>query len=351
MDAPSREPYVQSVTSGSAVISWVSKVPGKGEIEYGPNRNLGRKITEETARRQHSVKLSGLRPDSVYGYRVSASSEIVTFRTAPEGDGTAFTFAVVGDSGDGSADQTDVAGLLRRMDPALILHTGDVVYDSGAMQDYNRNFFEPYRELISETPVFPSLGNHDVKTGGGAPYLKNFHLPRNNPQGTERYYSFDWGDAHFVALDSELYYDDGNGGPEEQKAWLQKDLAASDKRWKFVFFHKPPYSSSKHGGDTTIRADLAPVFERYGVDLVFNGHDHDYERTVPIRGVTYVVTGGGGKELYRAGGSEWTAFSRSVHHATKVRVEGGRLTLEAVEPDGTVMDRMKLGGKEVAGVR
>lgn len=350
-EIPSREPYVQSATSTSAVISWVSKAPGKGEIEYGPNRDLVHKQTEKTARRQHSVKLSGLRPDSTYGYRAGASTTISTFRTAPGGDGTGFTFAVVGDSGDGGADPTDVAGLPRRMDPALVLHTGDVVYDSGAMQDYDQNFFEPYDKLISETPIYPSLGNHDVKTEGGSPYLENFHLPRNNPQHTERYYSFDWGDAHFAAVDSELYHDDGSDSPEEQKAWLERDLAASEKRWKFVFFHKPPYSSSEHDSDTKIRDDLAPVFERYGVDLVFDGHDHDYERTVPIRGVTYVVTGGGGKDLYGAGRSEWTAFSKSVHHATKVRVDGGRLTLEAVEPDDTVIDRLRLGGKEGSGVR
>jgi hypothetical protein len=76
--------------------------------------------------------------------------------------------------------------------------------------------------------------------------------------------------------------------------------------------------------------------------LVFSGHDHDYERTVQIKGVTYVVTGGGGKDLYEAGESEWTAFSRSTHHAVRVRVDGDRLLLEAVEPTGAVVDRLEL---------
>lgn len=342
---------MQSVTTSSAVISWESKAPGIGKIEYGPHGSLNRDKSDETNGRQHSVKLSGLRPDSIYYYRVGKSAETASFRTAPERGATGFTFAVVGDSGDGGADQEAVAGLLRRMDPALILHTGDVVYDSGAMEDYGPRFFEPYSKLISETPIFPSLGNHDVKTADGAAYLKNFHLPDNNSPHTERYYSFDWGNAHFVALDSELYYDDGSSSPQEQKSWLEKDLAAAGGKWKFVFFHRPPYSSSEHGSDERIRADLAPIFERYGVNVVFNGHDHDYERTVPIRGVTYVVTGGGGKDLYAAGESEWTAFSKSVHHATKVQVEGDRLTLEAVEPDGTVIDRVKLDRRDAASVR
>jgi acid phosphatase type 7 len=81
---------------------------------------------------------------------------------------------------------------------------------------------------------------------------------------------------------------------------------------------------------------------RHGVDLVFSGHDHVYERTVPIRGMTYVVSGGGGRRLYWAGNDEWTACSKSAHHAVLVRVDGGRLLLEAVEADGTVVDRMEL---------
>jgi len=103
--------------------------------------------------------------------------------------------------------------------------------------------------------------------------------------------------------------------------------------------HRSPYGSSSHGGDEKVREDLEPVFTRHGVDLVFAGHDHVYERTVPIKGVTYVVSGGGGKRLYPVGKSARTACSRSAHHAVLVRLDGGRLSLEAVEPDGTVFDR------------
>lgn len=340
-------PFIQSVSSSSAVVAWVSSEPGAGVVEYGRTPRLGRKRRDARTGRRHAVTLSGLRAGATYYYRVVSNGEpakTVSFRTAPEGSGSGFTFAVIGDGGDGGEEQRAVAGLLERMRPDFVLHTGDVVYESGAERDYGPHFFRPYRKVIGGVPFFPALGNHDVKTEDGAPYLENFYLPSDNPQNTERYYSFDWGNAHFVALDSELYYDDGAGSPEEQKAWLKRDLAATRKPWKFVFFHRPPYSSSRHGSDERIRADLEPVFDRYGVDVVFNGHDHDYERTVPIRGVTYVVTGGGGKSLYEAGKSRWTAFSRSVYHATQVRVEEGRLTLEAVEPDGTVIDRLVLGG-------
>jgi hypothetical protein len=252
------------------------------------------------------------------------------------------TFAVVGDTGTGGKKQAAVAGLLERMKPSLVLLTGDVVYPKGGYGSYGPNFFAPYRELLKTAPILPALGNHDVATRDGEPYLGTFKLPRNNPRNTERYYSFDKGNAHFVSLDSELYHDDGEGSPAAQKAWLARDLASTGKPWKFVYLHRPLYSSSEHGSDTGIRKDLEPVLSRNGVDIVFSGHDHDYERTEKIEGVTYVVTGGGGQRLYKAGKSDWTAVSASEHNAVKVRIQGKNLYLEALRPDGKVIDQLAL---------
>ncbi len=344
-EPPPRDPYVQSVLASSAVIAWVSGEPDLGCVEYGETPQLGRKEIDTRVGRRHAVTLSGLDPGSMYYYRVvedGGSSEIGCFRTAPVGNDSRFTFAVVGDSGKGGKSQVAVAELLERLKPNLVLHTGDVVYPRGEERHYDRSFFVPYRQLIKEVPVFPTLGNHDVEKGNGVAYMKNFHLPRNNPQNSGRYYSFDWGNAHFVALDTELYYEDDSGSPEEQKAWLERDLKETRQPWKFVFYHRGIYSSSEHGGDEKIREDLEPIFIRYKVNIAFSGHDHDYERTVPIGGVIYVVTGGGGKDLYKARKSKWTAFSKKVHHAVFVRIDGERLFLEAIEPDGTVIDRLDL---------
>ena len=123
---------------------------------------------------------------------------------------------------------------------------------------------------------------------------------------------------------------------------MEEDLAATRKRWKIAFLHRSPYGSSRHGGDERVRENLEPLFARHKVDVVLAGHDHVYERTVPIRGVTYVVSGGGGRRLYRAGKGKRTAFSKSAHHAVLVRLDGGRLPLEAIEPGGTVLDRSDL---------
>jgi predicted phosphodiesterase len=344
-DPPPRDSYVQSVLAYSAVIAWVSDEPGVGHVEYGETPQLGCKEADPLVTRRHAVTLSGLSPGSTYYYRVieiGESPEMGRFRTAPVGNDSHFTFAVFGDSGKGGKNQLAVAELLERLEPDLILHTGDVVYPRGEERHYERSFFVPYRQLIKEVPVFPSLGNHDVEKNNGAVYLKNFHLPHNNQQNSGRYYSFDWGNAHFVALDSELYHEDDSDSPEEQKAWLERGLRKTRQPWKFVFLHRGLYSSSNHGGDEEIREDLEPIFVRHKVDVVFSGHDHDYERTVPIEGVIYVVTGGGGKDLYRAGRSKWTAFSKKVHHAVLVRIDGERLSLEAIEPEGAVVDRLEL---------
>ncbi len=336
---------MQGVTASSAVICWVSAAPGADVVEYGKTRELRRKKSDTRVGRRHAVALTGLDPGSTYHYHVEGvggMSASGSFRTALMSDDSRFSFAVVGDSGSGGKGQLAVAGLLERLKPDLILHTGDVVYPAGEERHYDRRFFAPYRNLIKTVPVFPVLGNHDVRKGHGAAFLENFHPPLDGPRSTKRYYSFDWGGAHFVALDSELYYGDEGSSHEEQKVFLEEDLAATHKCWKIVFLHRSPYCSSRHGSDEKVREDLEPVFVRHGVDLVFSGHDHVYERTMPIRGVTYVVSGGGGRRLYRAGKGKWTVSSKSAHHVVLVRVDGGHLSLEAIEPGGTVVDRMEL---------
>jgi len=197
-----------------------------------------------------------------------------------------------------------------------------------------------------------------VVTLNGEPYLQAFHLPHNNPQGTERYYSFDFANAHFTALDTNQ--DASPGSPMGE--WLQADLAAPAD-WKFVFFHHAPFSSGPHGSEPPIlalRAQLEPVLAAGGVDIVFAGHDHDYERTFPIQngapvnrdqepdylnpaGVIYIVTGGGGRQLYPfTTTNAFTAFFASVHHLVRVEIADRSLALTAVRSDGVEVDSMTL---------
>jgi hypothetical protein len=202
------------------------------------------------------------------------------------------------------------------------------------------------------------VGNHELSGGecGYQGYRDIYHLPDNAPPGDgETYYSFDWGNAHFVALDTNQSY----GAGSAQYDWLIADLQAATRPWQFVFFHHPAYSSGTHGSTPDVQAHLVPVFETYGVDVVFNGHDHHYERTCPVLGgacttpqdggVVYYVTGGGGAPLYPVGTDWFTAYGDSLNHFLRVAVHECWLRLEAVGTDGVIFDSYEIDHCGTAG--
>jgi 3',5'-cyclic AMP phosphodiesterase CpdA len=335
-----RGPYVQSVTATSAIVIWRTDVASGSRIEYGMG-NYANSIDDPTPTTEHVITLTDLVTGTVVTYRVLGGEvELATgsFHTAAAPD-QAFRFGVIGDSGIGSTAQQQVADRLVALAPDLVLHTGDVIYPSGQVDGYDPFFFQIYQTLLRHAPMYLTLGNHDYGTASGQPYLDAFYLPHNNPANSEKYYSFDWGNAHFTALDF-------NDGPSQiQLDWLQADLAATDKPWKFVFYHQAIYSSGPHGYDPYVigkREILAPIFEANHVDIVLNGHDHDYERTQSINGVVYIVSGGGGASLYNVTPQSFSAYAESTYHAVVVDVDGCTLNLQAVTPDGTVFDTLTL---------
>ena len=185
--------------------------------------------------------------------------------------------------------------------------------------------------------MYPSLGNHDSRdtNSNGRPYLDAFVLPEDGatatyPDHAERYYSFDYGPVHVIVLDTELAFQD-TARRDAQLAWAEADLASTSRPWKVALYHRSPYSSGgEHGSDLTVRAAFAPLFEAGGVQLAISAHEHDYERTMPINGVTYVVTGGGGGPLYPAGTSTWTAASASAYHYLRGTATECTLSLSAI---------------------
>ena len=195
-----RFPYVQLVTTSSITIMWKTDSAASCVVEYGLTPEMGSRKEAAGSGRRHKAELTGLEANSVYHYRALADGvplmEPATFRTAKnESD---FSFAVVGDSGTGKKAQKDVAARMLDAKPDFVLHTGDVVYPSGAAKDYEAKFFLPYKDLLSSVCFYPTLGNHDYRTKRGQPYLDVFALPANNPARSERYYSFDYANAHFV---------------------------------------------------------------------------------------------------------------------------------------------------------
>jgi 3',5'-cyclic AMP phosphodiesterase CpdA len=234
-----------------------------------------------------------------------------------------------------------VAERIRSEGAQLIVTTGDNAYDTGSETDLDLRVFPQIGELLGSVPIIASLGNHDVATDGGAPSRRAFGIPATG------YHSFDAGPVHFLVLDS----NDrclARGCPQTE--WLMADLADAARPFVFVFFHSTVSSCGRHGTDTTLREAWHPLFAAAGVDVVFMGHDHGYQRSVPTDGVLYVTTGGGGADLYTwsddcpiAAVVADATTDGGAHHALIVDVEAERATIRAVRgSDGFVLDEVAL---------
>jgi len=211
-------------------------------------------------------------------------------------------FAVIGDYGKAGQPEADVAALVKRLNPDLVITTGDNNYEYGADSTVDRNIGQYYHEFISPyigtygkgdtvNRFFPSLGNHDWGTGSVSTYSLYFALP-----GNERYYEFVRGPVHFFALDSDPHEPDGISDSSKQAMWLKSQLNASTSPWKVVYFHHPPYSSGEHGNSPKMQWP----FQEWGASVVITGHDHTYERIV-INNFPYFVNGLGGRSIYGIG--------------------------------------------------
>ena len=185
-------------------------------------------------------------------------------------------------------------------------------------EDERIKFFQISR-WIHNASLYPAIGNHDLPS-----LTKYFSLA-----GNEEWYSFDYGSVHFIILNS------NSPLSLNQFLWLLKDLQA-EKIWKIVAFHHPPYSSGYHGNTTILRI-WSIIFQLTSVDIVFNGHDHDYER-IKIGSVNYIVTGGGGAPLRPVGKSKWTICSASTYHYCKISVSPSTLNFTSYSLDGSIID-------------
>lgn len=318
----------------SILVVWETAEANSGEVIYGETDAYDSKATDRRVDTRHAVILRNLEPRTIYHYRVVSNGEPVsedaTFRTAADSSQTGFTFAVLGDTQSVYEAHKGVVGRIAAMSPDFILHVGDLVQNGNSGLEWQA-FFDIQRELMARAPLFAALGNHERNN---ELFFDYFYLP-----GNERWYVFDYGNARFVCLEVDNIVD---YGPEsDQYAWLEKTLAANTQPWLIVFFHIPPYSSANDDGEERVRQILVPLIEKHGVDMVFGGHAHNYERN-EANGVTYIVTGGGGGSLMEIEDKEPTQAAFALeHHAVLVTVDGDQLRGLAVASDGRVLDEFQ----------
>ena len=212
------------------------------------------------------------------------SSAVAGQVTAPQ-EKDSVRFAVIGDTGTGTSSQYQIGERLtaaRQMFPfEFVIMLGDNIYGSERPQDFVNKFEKPYKALLdAKVPFYAALGNHDDPTQR---YYKPFNM------NGERYYTFTKGSARFFALDSN-YMD------QAQLKWLETELSKANERWKIAYFHHPLYSSGeRHGSEVDLRTQVEPLFIKHGVDVVFAGHEHFYERIKPQNGIYYFIEGGSAK--------------------------------------------------------
>jgi len=242
----------------------------------------------------------------------------------------AVRFAVIGDSGTGGKDQYTVAERLadcREQFPfEFVIMLGDNMYGSKQPEDFVRKFERPYRRLIEAgVEFYATLGNHDNPQ---EVYYKPFNM------NGHRYYTFTRGPIEFFVLDSN-YMD------PKQLAWLEQQLDESGRRWKIAYFHHPLYSSgSAHGSETDLRTLVEPLFIRFGVDVVFSGHEHFYERVKPQNGIAYFIEGGSAK--LRRGNIRKTDLTAKGFDTDRsfmlVQVAGDELQFQTISRLGQLVD-------------
>jgi len=342
-------PYLQNVAPTSISILWETAKPAAGTLRVtGPDYD--RTLPVSAARRQEVV-VTGLAPSTRYTYEVTVGGRVEHGELAtspPDGAQSPFTFIVYGDTRSQLGPHRRVTELLRAEVPDFLLGTGDLV-DEGGKEEQWQQFFEIERELLRDNVLFPAVGNHDRQGRGRTAdsWRAYFAVPENSPD-PERYYAFTYGNSRFFVLDSNMY----SFALTDQTSWLERQLQAARQdpgiRHIFVVMHHPPYSVSLHGGHRDLRERWTPLYEKYGVDAVFSGHDHVYSRA-HRGGIHYFVSGGGGAPLYprspRASAldKDATRYFERVNHFLRIHVWGDLVEVTAVRADGTVIETTTWG--------
>ena len=335
-----RGPYLSDATRISIVVSWETQDASNSVVEYATDVQYtasggayDQQTEDSKSVKRHSITLRDLVPSTLYHYRVKSGADVGednTFHTAVEWF-EPFTLVAYGDTRTNANDHLAVVNRIIEHEPDLVIHSGDLVDNGNVLSQWDI-FFDTTRDLMKNVPLYPALGNHEQNAQN---YYDLFYPPAGGGKDNKQWYSFDYGNAHFVCLDSDVRYS------TDQIAWLETDLArvADRVQWIFVNFHHPPHSSGSHGSEYATMPKWIDAFERYGVDIVFNGHDHHYERSLN-NDIWYIVTGGGGAPLRAVNQkpNPYQVYAERTLHFCKLQIDGAQLSFEMIRADGTIAD-------------
>ncbi len=324
----------------------LEKVPAKLEVLETPN------ILNDTISHRYFATLRGLEPDTTYVYSVGDGSEdgwteLSEFTTAPSRI-KPFSFIYMGDAQNGLDRWGSLVhnAFRERPDAAFYIMAGDLVNRGNDRDDWD-TFFYNANDIYDRRQLVPVIGNHENQGGHPTLYLRNFDLFKNGPEEVEkeRAYSFEYSNALFVVLDSNIK-------PETQTKWLEKVLSETKATWKFVTYHHPAYSSAPSRDNASIRKEWLPLFDKYHVDLALQGHDHAYLRTYPMKGekkvaspkegTVYIVSVSGTK-MYAQDPRDYTEFgmtNTATYQVLDIQISGDRLVYRAYDIDGKLKDEL-----------
>ncbi len=326
-------PYLQKPGPTTMTVMWESYSKTATLLFYGTTSPPKKQYWDLNKVYIHEVTLKGLKPDTVYYYRISGFSTIWKFKTAPS-TRRPFRFAVYGDTRTTPMSHRAVCLSMILSRPEFSIHVGDIVTDGRRYDLWQREWYDPAKELVNFCPYITVLGNHERNSHW---YYDFFSLPKGS--GTEAWYYFDYAGVLFLGLDSDQNFRPGS----PQYKFASNVLGKKGYKFKIVMFHHPPYTN---GGSyyqslcRYARTYLVPLFESKGVDLVLNGHDHHYERSYKA-GITYIVTGGGGAPLGNPKYSHniYSKKKARIYHHCTVDIAGEILVLMCVKNDGSVFDK------------
>lgn len=362
--------YLQNVTATTAVVALIEsgRRPLVCEVRAASGaRSVVARVTE-SARRRHTFAIDGLQAGNAYDYTITTEAGALvdagSLRTPPTDDARPLRLLAVGDSGGQpwwvdlqnapllqipmragwlppSGNVAGIGAAMAAERPQAWMHVGDVVYPKGEHRYYATGFFMPFADLLRHAPCFAVLGNHDMDGDNGLPFLQNFVLPTNTVTGDERFFSVPWGPVRIVGLDLQ--------GPMTAEhpalAFLERALPEVTEPWLIVITHYPFYSASRHGDRPDLQALLRPLLLRHHVDLMLNGHDHNYQRfgdpldpRDDADALVQVTTGGGGKSLYELHEHPRLRASFGGYQYTVLDFEGLRLELRIKDAAGKVVD-------------